>query len=146
MTGIHWGIGRPDTNPILQARRHARHKRNKLLQALANVSPFPKSSILSSTSSYLYGSLMSCCCLLPHAAMPLLLAFQISCMMLCSLECWCYCRVYLLLGNMTSGSPTAGSQSSMGESEGQLGVDSKYPLFLIEHLKRETTNGNAELF
>lgn len=48
---------------------------------------------------------------------------------------------------MASESPTAGSQSSMGESEGQPGVvDLKYPLFLIEHLKRETTNGNGALF
>ena len=75
------------------------------------------------------------------------------CCLCFKLAAWCCAHlnagvaVCLLLGSMASESPTASSQSSMGESEGQPGfVDPKYPLFLIEHLKRDATNGNVALF
>ena len=78
---------------------------------------------------------------------------QCRCCLCFKLAAWCCAHlnvgaaVCLLLGSMASENPTASSQSSMGESEGQPGVvDPKYPLFLIEHLKRDATNGNVALF
>jgi hypothetical protein len=68
------------------SRSRLQRPRRRRLESPAHRRRFPQAQKpLALSSRRLLG--LSCGCLLPHAAMPFLLGFFISCMLLCSLEC-----------------------------------------------------------